>query len=77
MQIEDMQFEHSARALRARMHFTCPISAVQSLEGRKEGREEGERDSEKNQLTSLHLIGGSCNHRKDGGWQKAERDEKQ
>lgn len=35
-------------------------------EGRKGRLEEAERDSrdrEKNRLTSLHLIGSSCNHR--------------
>lgn len=33
------------------------------MEGRKKG-EQDRKDREKNKLTSLHLIGSSCNHRK-------------
>ncbi len=31
--------------------------------GMREGWKEGERDREKTRLTSLHLIGSSCNHK--------------
>lgn len=73
LNINDMHCWHGAR-----LHTVCYICGAEyqisgkngestGNEGRKERMKEGEwdsRDTEKNRLTSLHLIGSSCNHKK-------------
>ncbi len=49
------------------VQFLGSMAEAQKMREERKGWREGERDRkdrEKNRLTSLHLIGSSCNHKK-------------